>query len=198
MKTSKFNSNSFLPFSIFFCMYTQSWKKIKVVNSTISGRTLLMLKSIKRAHKLDDNNPELHSCLVRFLLHTSTSKLEGPLAEVVKLQTSNIFSSPSTSQLNADYLKKNSKSLPHLSQGARMLYLLDPSAQSKALALVSNFEGLEGVDLTTCVSILELLRNGEFGNCENATNDFITKCHKRFPYALAFRPPDNTPREKHV
>ncbi|XP_033217109.1 N-alpha-acetyltransferase 15, NatA auxiliary subunit isoform X1 [Belonocnema kinseyi] len=151
------------------------------------GRTLLMLRSINRAYRLDPNNPELHTCLVRFLQHTNASPLEGAVAEVVKRQTSGIFSSSSAENLNAQYLKKNSKSLPHLFQGARMIYLLDPSAQSKALSLITNIEDLEGVTLEICTRVLEALCTGDFGSCESTVADFRSKSHYRFPYATAFR-----------
>lgn len=151
-------------------------------------RTLLMLRSINRAHRLDPNNPELHSCLVRFLRHTNKSHLEGALAEVVKRQTSGIFSSCSAEQLNAQYLKKNSKSLPHLFQGARMMYFLDPTVQAKALSLIADIDSLENVSLDVCTRLLLSLQKGDFGSCESTTADFRVKCHSRFPYATAFRP----------
>lgn len=153
----------------------------------ISGRTLLMLQSIKRAHRLDPNNPDLHSCLVLFMRHTDEAKLEGAVAEVVKLQTSEIFSNSDASQFNADFLKKNGKSLPHLFQAARMMYLLDPTAQAKALWLATNLDGLDGVTLPICVRVLDALRNNDFGPCDSAIADYIDKCHKRFPYATAFQ-----------
>ncbi|KAL6435663.1 hypothetical protein ACFW04_005527 [Cataglyphis niger] len=155
-----------------------------------TGRTLLMLRSIKRAHRLDANNPDLHTCLVRFLLHTSKVQLEGAVGEVVKRQTVGIFSSTKAAQLNAEYLKKSRNSLAHLLQAARMLYVLDPSAQTKALSLVTNIENLEGVTLQNCTKVLEALRNGDFGHCDDTIADYMAKCHVQFPFATAFRPPE--------
>lgn len=156
-----------------------------------------MLKSIKRAHGLDPSNPDLHSCLVRFMLHTQRSQLEGPVAEVVNRQTEGIYSTVTASQSNADFLKKNRNSLPHLLQGARMLYVLDPSAQEKALSLITDFENLEGVTLPNCTKVLESLRNGDFGQCETTIADYMAKSHKRFPYATAFRPPETKVTTNH-
>ncbi|XP_076665580.1 N-alpha-acetyltransferase 15/16 isoform X2 [Andrena cerasifolii] len=161
------------------------------------GRTLLMLKSIKRAHGLDPNNPDLHTCLVRFMLHTGRSPLEGPVGEVVKRQTAGIYSSSTASQLNVEFLKKNRSSLPHLLQAARMWYVLEPSAQSKALSLVTGIDDLEGVTLPNCTKVLESLRNGDFGHCDSTIADYVTKCHKRFPYATAFRPPETKVTTNH-
>ncbi|KAI4475549.1 hypothetical protein M0802_015109, partial [Mischocyttarus mexicanus] len=156
------------------------------------GRTLLMLRSIKRAHRLDSNNPDLHTCLVRFLLNINRSSLEGPVGEVVKRQTADIFSDSTAVQLNTEYLKKNENSLPHLLQGARMLYLLDPSAQTRALSLVTNMDQLENVTLKNCIKVLESMQNGDFGYCDSTIAEFIANCRKRFPYATAFRLQETT------
>lgn len=157
-----------------------------------------MLRSIKRAHRLDANNPDLHTCLVRFLLHINkqSTLLEGAVGEVVKRQTAGIFSSSKPAQLNAEYLKKNRNSLPHLLQGASMLYVLDPSAQSKALSLVINLDNLEGVTLQNCTKLLEALSIGNFGHCDATIADFTAKCHARFPFATAFRPQKVNHQEK--
>lgn len=150
-----------------------------------------MLRSIKRAHRLDADNPDLHTCLVRFLLHISKSPLEGAMGEVVKRQTADIFSSAKAASLNSEYLKNNRNSLPHLLQGARMLYVLDPSAQTKALSLVTSIdEQLEDVTLQNCTKVLEALHNGDFGHCDDTIADYMARCHARFPYATAFRPPE--------
>ena len=71
-----------------------------------------------------------------------------------------------------------------------MLYVLDPSAQTKALSLATNIDDLEGVTLQNCTKVLESLRNGDFGHCDSTIADYMAKCHKYFPYATAFRPPE--------
>ncbi|XP_063988506.1 N-alpha-acetyltransferase 15, NatA auxiliary subunit isoform X2 [Diachasmimorpha longicaudata] len=157
------------------------------------GRTLLMLQSIKRAHRLDSSNPDLHSCLVRFLRHTAASPLEGPVAEVVQHQTREIYPNSDAVQFNIEFLQKNKTSLPHLLQGARMLYLLDPTSQWKALSLATGIDDLTGVTLPICTRVLEALRANDFGPCDAAIDDYMNKCHKRFPYATAFRPPEAKP-----
>ncbi|XP_058789166.1 N-alpha-acetyltransferase 15, NatA auxiliary subunit [Phymastichus coffea] len=151
------------------------------------GRTLLMLRSINRAHRLEPSNPELHSCLIRFLRHTAESSLDSIVGEVVKRQSSDIFAGKNAAQLNADYLKQHANSLPHLLQAARMLYLLEPQSQQKAIGLATSLDGFEGVSLENCTRVLEALRNGDFGLCEQQLADYTVKCHERFPYATAFR-----------
>lgn len=146
-----------------------------------------MLQSIKRAHHLDSNNPDLHSCIVRFLHHTAEANLDGPVAEVIKRQTIDIYSTSDPVKLNDEFLNKNNNSLPHLLQAGRMLYLLDSSSQVKALSLVTGFDNLNGVTLKTCTKVFEALRNNDFGCCDTATDDYMKKCQQRFPYATAFR-----------
>lgn len=151
------------------------------------GRTLLMLQSIKRAHRLDSNNPDLHSCIVRFLRHIAAARLDGPVAEVVERQTKEIYSSPDPIKFNNAFLIKNSKSLSHLLQAGRMLYLLDSSNQAKALSLVTRFDNLTGVTLSNCTKVFEALRNNDFGSCDVVTNEYMRNCQIRFPYATLFR-----------
>ncbi|KAJ8676612.1 hypothetical protein QAD02_012399, partial [Eretmocerus hayati] len=160
------------------------------------GRTLLMLRSIKRAHRLDPNNPELHSCLVRFLKHVAGATLDQTVSEVVRRQSISIFGQAAdAAKLNADFLAKNDSSLPHRLQAARMLHLFDPSQQKKAIALATSIDPASvtsGLTLPNCVRVLEALRAGDLGSCECDLAEYTTKCHERFPYATAFRPPDAT------
>ncbi|XP_012285201.1 N-alpha-acetyltransferase 15, NatA auxiliary subunit [Orussus abietinus] len=152
------------------------------------GRTLLMLQSIKRAHRLDANNPELHACLVRFRQHVAGATLEGAVAEVVSRQTRDVYGTSSAAQLNTEYLRKNSRSLAHLLQGARMMCLLDAFSQPRALSLVTQLEQIGGATLETCTRVLDALRSGELGHCEEAVvREYAARCQKRFPYATAFR-----------
>ena len=101
-----------------------------------------MLRSIKRAFNLDQNNPELHSCLVRFLQHTKDSKLDDIVKDVVKHHSKTIFSNKDVATLNKEFLDNNQESLPHRLQGARMLYLLDPTSQARAIKYVTDLDKL--------------------------------------------------------
>lgn len=71
-----------------------------------------------------------------------------------------------------------------------MFYVLDPSAQTKALSLVTSIDDLEGVTLQNCTKVLEALRNGDFGHCDDTIDDYMARCHAQFPFATAFRPPE--------
>jgi hypothetical protein len=39
------------------------------------------------------------------------------------------------------------------------------------------------------VEVLDSLRDGDFGPCENETEQYIEACRAKFPYAIAFKPP---------
>lgn len=163
-----------------------------------------MLRSIKRAHNLDPNHPDLHMCIVNFILHISHLGLEKPVGEVVKRQTAGIYSTSSTMyftlfHFNTEFLKKNRNSLPHLLQAAKVMDFLDmsPVLEETALSLITNIENLEGVTLENCTKVLESMRNGDFSDCDAAITDFMAKCHKRFPYATAFRPPETKATTNH-
>merc|ERR1719322_2088893 len=56
------------------------------------GKPLLMLQSIKRALKVNPNDPRVHGCLVRFqrFIETSTD-LAGPVKQVLGQETQSIF-----------------------------------------------------------------------------------------------------------
>lgn len=156
------------------------------------GKLLLMLQSIKRACRVDANNPQLHVCLVKFYLKVAESnEICEPIAEVLKQEMTHIYGDKDAKQLNQEFLNKNSNSLPHLLEGARMLCLLDPSKRLHAISLANTVsEELEGVDLLTCINVFAALKR-DFGPCDAHVCDYQEKCHERFPYATAFRSQTN-------
>lgn len=40
--------------------------------------------------------------------------------------------------------------------------------------------------LQMCTKVLNSLRSGEFGECSETVNDYMKRCHERFPLAQAF------------
>jgi peptide alpha-N-acetyltransferase len=79
-------------------------------------KPLLMLQSIKRAHRLDPNNPKLHSCLILchgYLTHWQ-GNLEPSVATVLKQEMEPIFRGRDAHQMNAEFLAANKKSLEAL------------------------------------------------------------------------------------
>lgn len=105
-------------------------------------KVLLMLQSIKRAYKLDPNNPKLHSCLIRFYGHINQSKesWDPAVEEVVKSEVKTLFNNKDYKQLNKEFLETYSNSLEAVLEGSKMLYYLDPKEQVKSLFLVTNLD----------------------------------------------------------
>ncbi|XP_021921267.1 N-alpha-acetyltransferase 15, NatA auxiliary subunit isoform X1 [Zootermopsis nevadensis] len=155
-------------------------------------KPLLMLQSIKRAHRLDPDSPKLHSCLI--LCHGYLTRwqgnLEASVATVLKQEMEPIFRGRDARQMNAEFLAANSKSLEALFESARMMYHLDPSKQETAIKLATTLDkDIEGVNLQNCTKVLQALRNEEFGSCPEKVAEYEARCHVQFPHAQVFRPP---------
>ena len=78
-----------------------------------------MLQSIKRAFRLEPENCELHTCLVRFveLVSEKLDTLDAPVADVIKQAMEPITLGRTARQMNEDFLKQHAKSLPAVFQG---------------------------------------------------------------------------------
>nr|CAD7401189.1 unnamed protein product [Timema poppensis] len=154
-------------------------------------KPLLMLQSIKRAHRLDPSHSELHPCLVIFLQSLSRWKgtLDHPVAMVISQEMEPITKDRSAHQLNKQFLGNLSHLLDARFEAARMMHHLDSSTQQEAITLATSLnKDIGNITLKTCVKVLQALRNGEFGHCPAAVQDYQVRCHARFPYAQAFRP----------
>ncbi|KAG8309723.1 N-alpha-acetyltransferase 15, NatA auxiliary subunit [Homalodisca vitripennis] len=98
--------------------------------------------------------------------------------------------------INQQFLDKYTNYLPAVFQGARMMYLLDPTSQATAIKLATDLDpSLSGVSIPICTAVLNSLRKGEFGDCGDAASEYMIRCHQRFPLASAFNPspPPSTP-----
>lgn len=152
-------------------------------------KLLLMLQSIKRAWKIDPTNPRLHSNVIRFYCIVSRkTDLPDPVRTVLSQEMDKIYGDKNANELNEEFLSRFSNSLPHLLQGARMKYSLDNLSQEKALNYVTNLNNqMKGVSIQNCADVLEALRNGDLGSCDNEVTSFIAKCQELFPYATVFQ-----------
>ncbi|XP_068907663.1 N-alpha-acetyltransferase 16, NatA auxiliary subunit isoform X2 [Tenebrio molitor] len=158
-------------------------------------KVLLMLQSLKRAHKVSPNNPKLHSCLIRFyeVINQNKGSWDAAVEEVVTQEAQLLFNGKDAKQLNKEFLEDNSHSLEAFLECCRMMYYLDNKTQSTALSLVTNLDNkYEDINLQNCVDVTEALRRGDFGSCDAQLEEYIKKCHVRFPYAAAFRPVSST------
>ncbi|XP_071447544.1 N-alpha-acetyltransferase 15, NatA auxiliary subunit [Hetaerina americana] len=158
-------------------------------------RPLLMMQSIKKAHSLEPENPQLHSCVIRFCGYVDKWRggMQAPVMQVVDMQMKDILRGRSASTINSDFLEKHSNSLPALFEGARMMYFLETSKQETSLKLTMTLDrSIAEITLQNCIKVLNALNNGDFGHCPTQAADYKVRCHERFPYALAFQPPATT------
>lgn len=152
-------------------------------------RPLLMLQSIKRARRLDADHPRLHACLVRFHRWAAERLRDGELPEAVRRVIERELPLEDASRLNAEYIQRSAKnSLAAAVEGARMLYLLNPARQSDALRLVFDATRSPTVDADHpgCVAALQAMNDGQFGDCQDAIQEYIRICHSRFTRSTAF------------
>lgn len=160
------------------------------------GKLLLMLQSIKRAFRLEPDNCELHSCLVRFVESVSEKidTLDAPVMDVINQAMEPITLGRNARQMNEDFLKQHANSLPAVLQAARMMYFLDKSRQDEAIQLATKLDGMNGINLEVCSRVLLALQVGDFGPCSKQIEEYKEKCHKILKYATVFRPPPPPPQ----
>ncbi|TMW46258.1 hypothetical protein DOY81_008658 [Sarcophaga bullata] len=152
------------------------------------SKILLMIQSIKRARALDSQHPGVHRCLIRLMqvLPTLTKDLNVHVKMVVDIAIQDLIGTKSVKQLNDEFIAKNSSSIMHLYEAARIMYDLDVSNQDAAIKLITTFDTAK-LKLEEATKIYESLRDGIFGSCENEVQNYKETCHKRFKYACLFR-----------
>ncbi|XP_003742914.1 N-alpha-acetyltransferase 15, NatA auxiliary subunit [Galendromus occidentalis] len=159
-----------------------------------TGKPLLMLQCLKRAHRLQPDHPQLHVCLAHFVSKVANQDLTGPVGAVVEKQLSSLLSGKqkSAKDLNSDFLQQHRDSYAHAVAAATVLYELDKTKQSEALKLL-NFEAdpliKHGVTRERCEEVMELLESGAFGAIGDAEylKAFKNSCARRFPLAEVFQ-----------
>lgn len=154
------------------------------------NKLLLMLQSIKRAYKLNPSHPKLHSHIICFYnLVSQQTDLAESVSTVLKQEMEKVYDFKTAKQLNEEFLTQHKDSLPHLLEGARMLYFLDKSSQSRVLELVTTFsKNIKGLNIEICTEVLNAIKEGELGHCEDEVSKFVSRCNELFPIATAFRP----------
>lgn len=171
------------------------------------NKILLMIQSVKRARKLDSTNPVLHACIVKLLIaltEENVNNFHPSVKSVVEKVRTELSGGKTASALNDDFIRKYEKSVPHLLEGAKMMYILDRSKKEEAIKLATSFdmenacievskhlrdcdrEVTDTSSLQDCTKVFECLRCGEFGECEEQLKTFKERCHKRFKYACLF------------
>ncbi|XP_050416023.1 N-alpha-acetyltransferase 15, NatA auxiliary subunit [Patella vulgata] len=161
------------------------------------GKLLLMLQSIKRGYQIDKDDPQFHTCFIRFLLHVKkVGELSEGVKTVIEQEVEKLTDNKPISRINQQFLDRNHNSLPHLFAGGQMMYLIDPSTRELAIKLATTVSSnVKGVTRLVCIDVLDSLCKGDFGMCEREATDYQAQCHNIFPYATAFMIPDNNPTE---
>lgn len=157
-------------------------------------KPLLMLQSVKRAYRIDKNHPLVHDVVVRFSKQMSIWESQGCLSssvsKVIAHQMEPILKGRSPAEINEEFLNENTNYLPARLQAARVMYMLDNTKQSEAIKLATCLDNsLTGISIQNCLDVMNVLKNGDLGSCEEALNDYKLKCHEKFPIATDFLPP---------
>lgn len=154
------------------------------------GKILLMLQSLKRGCQVERNNPQLHVCLLRFLLLIKQkTDLPEPVSKLLQRETKKFYNHKDPLTLNTEYLEQNNNSILHRLAGARMMYELSPTPekQEEALKIATSLSPkLQGIILNNCIEVLEAMCRGDFGKCETTAQKYQADCHKLFPYSPSF------------
>ncbi|GBP12498.1 N-alpha-acetyltransferase 15, NatA auxiliary subunit [Eumeta japonica] len=156
-------------------------------------KPLLMLQSVKRAHRLQPDHPQLRDCLLRFLerLDELRPALHQHVATVLDAETQPLFGERSATDMAQQFAAEaetRARGQAAALWGARGLTRRLPARAADALKLATSLHH-DDVTIQGCVEVLEALREGEFGSCERAVEDYVAECTKKFPYAIAFKPP---------
>ncbi|XP_045539538.1 N-alpha-acetyltransferase 15, NatA auxiliary subunit [Papilio machaon] len=162
-------------------------------------KPLLMLQSVKRAWRLDSGHQHLHDCLLRFHVWLDAARpgLNQHVAAVLDSETQQMMQGRSALQMAEQFMCGAAQSSQAAALwGARALARLVPERTQHALAHAT---AMHYPDLTIegCVEVLDSLKEGDFGSCENEIEQYINACHTKFPYALAFKPDAGQPDDSH-
>lgn len=155
------------------------------------GKPLLMLQSAKRAFGIDEKHPLVHEAVVRYAKQMSIwDSLPPSVSKVIAHQMEPILKGRTPAEINDEFLKENIQCLPARLQAARVTFMLDNTKQSEAIKLATSLDNsLSGISITACLDVMNSLKNGDFGSCEEALIEYKTKCHEKFSLAVDFFPP---------
>lgn len=156
---------------------------------------LLMLRCLKRMKKVDAMNAKLHSCLMKFL---QLVEKEPSQDERIRTLINEELKDFSVTQgdlwkkieyLNAEFLKSHSNSMSHRLEAAKVMFLLNPDNNLKAIEFLTEFNSnFIDQNLKICSTIYESLRSGDFGSIDaSILEKYRQECHQLWPYANLFQ-----------
>ena len=91
----------------------------------LAGKPLLMLRSIKRAKLLleqqSKSDPRMHGCVVRFqkFVTDKMSTFGDAVQKVLMNETKNIFTTKTTRERNEEFMQNHSKEYQYVVEGKR-------------------------------------------------------------------------------
>lgn len=155
-------------------------------------KTLLMLRALKQALRISSNEaastvapPLLHGPTVRMLLHLQRRRdqMTEPLLSVVEHCSGQLFDGQTAEQLNHSWIRLHAGSLPHVLQGAEMMYYLDKSKDVTAVSLLTDLTQFPDCTWQECHTVWKALDSGRLGSAgTTAAPTFQEECAQRFPY----------------
>lgn len=154
-------------------------------------KVMLMLLCLKKAAKIDPNDPRLHIASAKYLNYYSTLKLNGTVGELAEELTDLLFPiTKSPSELNSAFKNSHVNSFPHRLAVAEVNVLLDPSsADATKNWLLRSLEDdkLIGLNLKNAEELHSGIFYGKFGKWSNDEMAQLTKrCHHLFKDAALF------------
>ena len=104
-------------------MHSPIIKSKMSILTTFSGKPLLMLRSVKRAKLLleqqSKSDPRMHGCIVRFqkFVTDKMSTFGDAVQKVLMNETKNIFTTKTTRERNEEFIQKHSNEYQYLVEG---------------------------------------------------------------------------------
>ncbi|CAF0974034.1 unnamed protein product [Adineta steineri] len=156
---------------------------------------LLMLRCLKRMKKIDADNAKFHSCLMKFLQLVQSEPITDERVRTLiddELKTFGVKQGDSyrkVEEVNAEFIKNHSNSLTHRAEAAKIMLLINPADNIKAIEFVTSLDSnFIDQNLKTCSNIYESMQMGEYGSIESSTLEkYRLACGQRWPQANIFQ-----------
>ncbi|PIO65686.1 tetratricopeptide repeat protein [Teladorsagia circumcincta] len=165
-------------------------KHVTAYNLGFEQKPLLMLKCLKKAADLDNNDPYLHVCRIKFLKYEETATFSGVVGDLVKELSSQLFPITDPAVLNENFKNDNVNSLRHRLAVAECNIILDPGSESTTKNWIMKSledEKLTGRTLKTVVGLYNGIQYGRFGTWSKEELDtFVRQARSLFPQAQIF------------
>ena len=158
------------------------------------GKVLLMLRAIKACLKLQPDNLQLHSCLVRFLQFVETAGDSGLPQEVRTVLADSVpaqlAGGRTAAELNREFMQKHPGDLSAQVIGGKMLARLGPDNMEEAVKVATQLQlpSSPTPSLEVCQDVHRSLAGGTFGAVgKSCSESYRASCRELFPLAQCFK-----------